>query len=214
MNLWRNMSISAAVLSIFAVAGTGIVASTYYLTRDRIAENERQVLLAQLQTLVRPDEYDNHLTEDVLYVTAPEALGSKKPVAIFRARKEHKPVAAIISSVAPDGYNGDIDLLVAIRYSGVLAGVRVIKQGETPGLGDAIDASHSDWIKGFDNKSLTHPASKDWKVKRDGGVFDQFTGATISPRAVVKAVYKTLKYYQAHRNTLFAKNEESHVKDH
>ncbi len=214
MQLWRNMSISAAVLSIFAVAGTSIVAWTYYSTRDRITANERQVLLSQLQTLVPADEYDNRPTEDVLYVTAPRALGSKHPVAVYRVRQHHKPVAAIINSIAPDGYNGNINLLVAIRYNGVLAGVRVIKQNETPGLGDAIEASHSNWVKGFDNKSLGQPAAKDWKVKRDGGVFDQFTGATISPRAVVKAVYNTLLYFKAHRHALFEKNEEHHAEDH
>ena len=214
MNLWRNMSISAAVLSVFAISGTSLVAWTFYSTQERIAENERQVLLKQLHALVRPAEHDNNLDEDVLYVTAPEQLGSKKPVAIFRARKDSKPVAAIISSVAPDGYNGDIHLLVAIRYNGQLAGVRVIKHRETPGLGDAIDASRSDWIKGFDNKSLQDPTAKNWKVKRDGGVFDQFTGATITPRAVVTAVHKTLLYYQQQRDKLFANSEVKRATDH
>lgn len=214
MQLWRNMSISAAVLSIFAVAGTSIVAWTYYVTRDRIAENERQVLLSQLQTLVPANQYDNHPTEDVLYVTAPKALGSKNPVAVFRARLHHKPVAAIFSTIAPDGYNGNINLLVAVKKNGILAGVRVVQQNETPGLGDAIEASHSNWIYGFDHKSLENPTPRDWKVKRDGGVFDQFTGATISPRAVVKAVYNTLVYFKAHQHDIFEKNEVHHAEDH
>ena len=214
MNLWRNMSISAAVLSIFAISGTSLVAWTFYSTQERIAENERQVLLTQLHALIRPAEHDNKLDEDVLYVVAPKQLGSKKPVAIFRARMNDKPIAAIISSVAPNGYNGNIHLLVAIRYNGELAGVRVIKHRETPGLGDSIDASRSDWIKSFDNKSLQNPISKNWKVKRDGGVFDQFTGATITPRAVVNAVHKTLLYYQKQRDKLFATSEVKHATDH
>jgi electron transport complex protein RnfG len=123
-------------------------------------------------------------------------------------------VAAIISTVAPQGYNGNIYLLVAIRYSGKLAGVRVVKHRETPGLGDAIDEKRSDWISSFDNKSLQNPAPKDWKVKRDGGVFDQFTGATITPRAVVDAVYKTLQYFEKHRDELFTKQEVKHATDH
>jgi len=214
MNLLRNMSISAAVLSVFAITGTSLVAWTFYSTQERIAENERQVLLTQLHALILPSEHDNKLDEDVINVIAPEQLGSKKSVAIFRARKDDKPVAAIISSVAPDGYNGDIHLLVAIRYNGQLAGVRVIKHRETPGLGDAIDASRSAWIKSFDKKSLTQPTTRDWKVKRDGGIFDQFTGATITPRAVVNAVHKTLLYYQQQRDKLFASSEVKHATDH
>lgn len=214
MNFWRNMTISAAVLSIFAVGGTSLVAWTFSATQQRIAENERQVLLSQLHALIQPGEHDNKLEEDVMYVTAPAQLGSKKPVAIYRARKSGKPVAAIISSVAPDGYNGDIHLLVAIRYNGKLAGVRVVNHHETPGLGDAIDENRSDWIKSFTNKSLQEPDSKNWKVKRDGGVFDQFTGATITPRAVVNAVFRTLQYYQQQRDKLFTNNEVKHESDH
>lgn len=214
MNLWRNMSISAVVLSVFAISGTSLVAWTFTSTLDRIAENERQVLLSQLHALIKPEEHDNPLEDDVIYVTEPAALGSKKPAAIFRARKNGKPVAVIISSTAPDGYNGDIQLLVAIRYDATLAGVRVVKHRETPGLGDAIDAQRSDWIKGFDNKSLQNPATKDWKVKRDGGVFDQFTGATITPRAVVNAVRKTLVYYQTQTDKLYVVSEVKHAPDH
>lgn len=214
MNLWRNMSISAVVLAVFAIGGTTLVAWTYSATQQRIAQNEREVLLSQLHTLIQPGEHDNVLDEDVLYVTAPAQLGSKKPVAVFRARKNKQPVAAIISSVAQDGYNGDIYLLVAIRYNGTLAGVRAVKHHETPGLGDSIDAQRSAWIKSFDNKSLQEPTAKHWKVKRDGGVFDQFTGATITPRAVVNAVYRTLVYFQHHRDQLFANSEVQHAKDH
>ena len=106
--------------------------------------------------------------------------------------------------MAPDGYSGNIHLLVAIKYDGTLAGVRVVNHKETPGLGDAVEAERSNWILGFTGKSLTNPGKKGWAVKRDGGQFDQFTGATITPRAVVKAVYKTLEYYQQHKTQLFS----------
>jgi len=113
------------------------------------------------------------------------------------------PVAAVFAPVAPDGYNGNIRLLVAVRLDGTLAGVRVLAHRETPGLGDNIEAERSDWILGFSGKSLQDPKADSWKVQRDGGVFDQFTGATITPRAVVKAVKNTLLYYQEHGQKLF-----------
>ncbi len=201
--LMRQMLISATLLGLFAVLGTGMVALTHEATADRIAANHRARLLKSLHLLVTPDMHDNDLINDMITVTDPEWLGTDKPVRVWRARRQGKPVAVIINAVAPDGYNGRIELLVAIRADGTLLGVRVVSHQETPGLGDAIDANKSDWIHTFDNRSLSNPDKKGWKVKRDGGVFDQFTGATITPRAVVKAVYKTLVYFDAHRDALF-----------
>ncbi len=201
--LMRQMLISAALLGLFAVLGTGMVAVTHEATAERIAANHRARLLRSLHLLVTPDMHDNDLINDMITVTDPEWLGTDKPVRVWRARKQGKPVAVIINSVAPDGYNGRIELLVAIRADGTLLGVRVVGHQETPGLGDAIDASKSDWVHEFDNRSLNNPDKKGWKVKRDGGVFDQFTGATITPRAVVKAVYKTLVYFEKHQDELF-----------
>ena len=201
--LMRQMLISATLLGLFAVLGTGMVALTHEATADRIAANHRARLLKSLHLLVTPDMHDNDLINDMITVTDPEWLGTDKPVRVWRARRQGKPVAVIINAVAPDGYNGRIELLVATRADGTLLGVRVVSHQETPGLGDAIDANKSDWIHTFDNRSLNNPDKKGWKVKRDGGVFDQFTGATITPRAVVKAVYKTLVYFDAHREALF-----------
>ena len=203
MTIVRNMMISALLLAFFAVTGTFFVSYTYDQTIDRINENKRKTLLDAFNVLIPPKEYDNDIFTDFISVKNKALLGSPKPVNVYRARKNNKPVAAIINSIAPDGYNGNIELLVAIRYNGTIAGVRVVQQNETPGLGDAIDAKHSDWIYSFAEKSLTSLTKKQWGVKRDGGSFDQFTGATISPRAVVKAVYNTLKYYQQNRATLY-----------
>jgi electron transport complex protein RnfG len=205
MSLARHMTISAALLGLFAIVGTAMVAIIYGATEERIAANERAFLLKSLHTLVPPEQHDNDLFNDVISVSDKELLGSAKPVRVYRARQDKQPVAAIINAVAPDGYSGSIELLVAIRYDGTLAGVRVVKHKETPGLGDAIDASKSDWILGFNNRSLTNPEKKGWAVKRDGGIFDQFTGATISPRAVVNAVHRSLLYFDAHRDELFDK---------
>lgn len=206
MALVKNMSISAVLLGLFAVMGTGMVAWTHHNTAEQIAYNERAYLLRNLHTLVPPDSHDNDLFHDTISVEDKKLLGSNKPVTIYRARQRGEPVAAIINSVAPDGYNGEIKLLVAIRYNGELAGVRIVSHRETPGLGDAIDAERSDWILDFSGKSLANPPEKDWAVKRDGGEFDQFTGATITPRAVVKAVYNTLKYYQQNRLQIFTQS--------
>lgn len=203
MNIVRNMIISAIVLALFAIAGTFFVTYTYDNTIDRINENKRHELLKAFHVLISSETHDNDIFNDIIQIQNKSLLGSKKPVTVYRARKENKPVAVIISSIAPDGYNGNIELLVAINYDGDLAGVRVVGHKETPGLGDAIEESRSDWITKFAQKSLTNPDKKGWAVKRDGGEFDQFTGATITPRAIVKAVYNTLLYYKEHRDTLY-----------
>ena len=205
MSLARHMTISALLLGLFAIMGTAMVALIHDATAERIAANHRAFLLKSLHILVPPEQHDNDLFTDVITVTNKELLGSNKPVRVYRARRNENPVAAIINAIAPDGYSGSIELLVAIRYDGTLAGVRVVKHKETPGLGDGIEASRSDWILGFDNRSLTEPEKKGWAVKRDGGIFDQFTGATISPRAIVNAVYRSLLYFDTHRDDLFDK---------
>ncbi len=205
---WRNMLIGALILGLFSVVGTGLVALTHEGTMDRIAENERQALLRSLHQIISPASHDNDIYADVIAVHDKALLGSHNGVNIYRARMGGQPVAAVINSAAPDGYNGTIKLLVGIHYDGSLAGVRVINHRETPGLGDGIEAERSDWVLGFNGRSLLNPESDGWKVKKDGGVFDQFTGATITPRAVVKAVYNTLRYYQQHREAIFSDSVE------
>lgn len=197
------MSVSSALLGLFAIVGTTLLALTYNSTADQIAENERLAVLKGLHSLIPPAQHDNDLFTDTVQIHDKKLSRLKAPVTVYRARKNGKPVAAIISSVAPDGYNGSIHLLVAIRTDGRLAGVRVAKHRETPGLGDAIDERKSAWIHSFDGKSLGNPPVEQWRVKRDGGQFDQFTGATITPRAVVKAVRNTLEYFTRNRDTLF-----------
>lgn len=200
----KQLLITAGLLAFFAVIGAGLVALTFTGTRERVARNEHAELLDRLKVLVPPGSYDNDIADDSIAVTAPTLLGSKHPVRVYRARRQGRPVAAILTPVAPDGYSGDIVLLVGVLYDGKLSGVRVLEHHETPGLGDSIEAQRSDWITHFTGRSLIDPAPPGWKVKRDGGVFDQFTGATITPRAVVKAVYQTLLYFRDHRQALFA----------
>lgn len=207
MNATLQKALTAAtVLGLFSLAGIGVVSAVYNATDARIKVNERNALLRSLRAIVPDAEYDNDIVADITSITE-LSLGSRHPISVYRARKAGKPVAAVISAIASEGYNGDIKLLVAIRTDGSLAGVRAVAHKETPGLGDAIEEKRSDWILEFSGKSLTNPSEQQWAVKRDGGAFDQFTGATITPRAVVKAVKNSLIYYQNNKVPLFSATE-------
>jgi electron transport complex protein RnfG len=200
--------IAAAILSFFAIAGTSLVAFTHTVTKTRIAANERETLLRILHTLVPPETIDNDMVSDTLEVNDPKQLGSPLTT-VYRGRMQGDPVATVLTTTVPNGYSGPIKLLVAVRYNGELGGVRVLSHKETPGLGDKVEVRRSDWIHSFNGKSLGNPPIEKWKVKRDGGVFDQFTGATITPRSIVQAVKKTLIYVQAHKEALYDKQTAS-----
>lgn len=191
---------NAGMLAGFAIAAALLLGLTYHLTEDRIRENERRVLMASLYELVPSDEYRPPLHENTVTVHAPEALGSPDPVTVYRAVRDGETVAAVFPVVAPDGYSGAIRLLVGVRPDGSLTGVRVVSHKETPGLGDAIELGKTDWLHQFDDRSIGDPPLEGWAVERDGGRFDQFTGATVTPRAVVKAVRKALVYFGSHRD--------------
>ncbi len=199
----RQILLSGLFLSLFAVVGTSFVAVTEHNTRAAIAENERRVLLRNLHALLPAEKLDNDIVTDTLLIPASELLGSESESLVYRARLRGEPVAAIFNSIAPDGYSGKIHLLVGVYVDGKIAGVRAVKHAETPGLGDALEIKKSTWVLDFNGKSLDNPSPGAWLVKRDGGVFDQFTGATISPRAVVQAVKNTLLYYQQNATTIF-----------
>jgi len=196
------ITIAGLLLAMFAVAGVGLVAFTHQATKAQIAENERQALLNSLNSLVPADSIDNDIVTDLINVSDQEKLGTAETT-VYLGRKAHQPVAAVFTSIAPDGYSGQIKLLVAILADGSLGGVRVVAHKETPGLGDKIEVEKSDWIHSFQGKSLGNPDLAKWKVKRDGGIFDQFSGATITPRSIVKAVKNTLLYYQEDGKSLF-----------
>ena len=195
--------VAGVLLSLFSVAGAGLVAITHVATVDRIAQNERQALLDRLAVLVPADRVTNDMATDMIVVSDREHLGADRTT-VYRARAGGVPVALVLTAVVPDGYAGPINLLVAVLADGTLGGVRVISHKETPGLGDKIEEQRSNWILGFTGKSLTNPDLSHWKVKRDGGDFDQFTGATVTPRAVVKAVKNTLLYVKEKGDALYA----------
>lgn len=204
MSLSRNPVLSASLmLGLFSIIGIGLVVFTHAQTHERIAANEREFILKSLRELVLPAWHDNDLLADLIRTRDQEAFGNREPITIYRARKAGKPVAVILTPTAPDGYNGAIRLLVAIKADGSLAGVRAVSHQETPGLGDAIDTNKTDWVFGFNGKSLTNPKLAQWQVKKDGGEFDQFTGATITPRAVVKAVRQSLEFFKENQEQIF-----------
>lgn len=201
--LLKHMSKSALALAAFAITGTAFVALTFILTKDQIAENERQAIMRNLSALVPASQHDNDMFSDTTQLLNQELLGSKEPITVYRARQQGLPVAAIFEAIAPDGYSGKIKLLIAIHDDGTVAGVRVVSHKETPGLGDSIEFDRSNWILSFDGRSLFNPTQPGWRVKKDGGIFDQFTGATITPRAIVKAVYNCLQFFSQYKDEVF-----------
>jgi len=200
---WHPVIHNSILLGVIALLATALLAGVNQLTHDRISAQEKRRVLQQLNEILPADAYNNELIEDVTEIRDPVVFRDSTPVTVYRARMNNQPVAIMMMVTAPDGYNGDIRLLIGINTTGTLLGVRVISHRETPGLGDPIEAQQSDWIFGFAQKSLHDPQDSGWAVKRDGGVFDQFTGATISPRAVVRAVHAALLYFQANQQALF-----------
>lgn len=194
---------SALSLGLIALLGTALLAWVHQATEPRIAEQEREQLLSQLEQVIPAGRFDNAPHDDFVRVRDEAAFPGGQTVEVFRARKDGEPVAVAMKLRANDGYNGRIDLLVGIFEDGEVSGVRVLNHRETPGLGDGIELARSDWIRGFEGRSLDDPEPAGWAVKRDGGVFDQFTGATITPRAVVRAVRRALEYFEANRDALF-----------
>ena len=200
---------NSLLLGLFAVLTTNIIAGTYLGTRDRIAAAERAAQERALLEIVPRDRHNNAMLDDTIPVgPASEGLGLRADKQIHVARQDGKAVAVIIPATAPDGYSGDIDLIVGINRDGSVAGVRVLTHKETPGLGDKVDLNKSDWVLSFDGRSLADPLPDYWAVRKDKGVFDQFTGATITPRAVTAAVKRSLEYFRSHRASLLAPLEQ------
>ncbi len=200
------ISLNSLLLAGFAVLTTGVIAGTYLGTSDRIAAAQRAAEEKALFEIVPPSRHDNVLLEDTVLVgPGDELLRLKRDKKVFIARQAGEAVAAIIPVNAPDGYSGNIELIVGVNRDGSIAGVRALQHRETPGLGDKVDIKKSDWVLDFEGHGLGTPPPEQWTVKKDGGVFDQFTGATITPRAVTYAVRRGLEYFAANRERLLAK---------
>jgi electron transport complex protein RnfG len=206
-----NSSISrnSILLGLFAVLTTTIIAGTYLGTRERIAEEQRKAAEKALLEIVPLDRHNNAMLDDTVAVGVETSLlGLRKDADIYIARLDGVPIAVILPALARDGYSGDIQLIIGINIDGTVAGVRALAHRETPGLGDKVDLRKSPWILGFNGRSLGDPLPEKWAVKKDRGVFDQFTGATITPRAVTTAVKRALVYYAEHRNELLGTEED------
>ncbi|CAH7072622.1 SoxR (2Fe-2S) reducing system protein RsxG [Vibrio chagasii] len=191
------------VLAIFACASTGLVAVTHYLTKDQIKQQEQAQLLSVLNQVIPHDLHDNELFSSCTLVQA-EELGTEQAMPAYIAKINGEPSAIAIEAIAPDGYNGAIKVLVGMKIDGTILGTRVLSHQETPGLGDKIDLRVSDWILSFAGKQVTDSNLDRWKVRKDGGDFDQFTGATITPRAVVKSVKQAVQYVNQNNQALLA----------
>jgi Na+-translocating ferredoxin:NAD+ oxidoreductase subunit G len=206
----KSISKNSVLLGTFALVTTALLAFTAEFTKERIAKSEREAQQKALFEIVPRSRHENDLLSETIKIPedAWTGLGLKSGGEIHVARHADETIAVIIPAVAPDGYSGAIRMIVGINADGTIAGIRILDHHETPGLGDSIDLKKSRWILGFDGKSLSLPTPAHWKVKKDGGNFDQFAGATITPRAVVNQVRRVLEFVDAHRDELFNKNPE------
>lgn len=194
---------TAINMLFFSVIGTFILASTHLITEEPIKQSEEKEKLKLIGQVMPESLFDNDIIQDRIDIAPDALLGTSSPTSAYRARLNGEPSAVVLEAIAPDGYSGKIGLILAIRANGEIVGVRVVTHRETPGLGDYIELPKSPWIKGFDGKSHTTVPEPGWKVKKDGGQFDYMAGATITPRAVIKATNKALKYFEANKGTLF-----------
>ena len=195
---------SGATLAVIAAICTALVALTYQTTESRIAANEKAWLERSLQPALSGLFFDSGVTESRLIVPPPHDLPGSEAAVIYRVYAQGEPVAALFVVTARDGYSGPIRLLVGVEINGVITGVHVLEHRETPGLGDRVESGKSDWAQQFNGRSLVNPEPSGWRIKGDGGQFDQLTGASITPRAIIKAIRETLLYFDEHRDDIFA----------
>ena len=198
----QTLRYQVVLLGGVALLTSAVMGIADRLTRTDIANRQLEDLQATLQQVIPAGYYDNELVRDTATIQDGE-----RSVVVYRARKAGQ-VQAVCYQVSAPGYgNTAIAIIMGVDRSGALLGTRVVSHNETPGLGDKIELSKSDWILSFTGRSLTNPPPEKWGVKKDGGVFDQFTGATITPRAVVKAVKGGLEFFTAHRAALLDEAE-------
>lgn len=198
----NSMLKNGTILGVFALCCTGLVAVVHGLTKDTI--HQQQVAqLSQTLTQVIPAQYhDNELVSQCIWVNSPDLLGTADDLPAYIAMKQQQPTAIAIEAIAPDGYNGEIKIIIGIDNDNRVLGVRTLTHQETPGLGDKIELRKSDWVTEFTDK-IWEQEDKSWFVKKDGGQFDQFTGATITPRAYVKAIRNAVAFVEANRKDLY-----------
>ena len=210
MKWLASIGLSGTVLALFAAITSVAIGWTYLGTKAQIDLEVRRAEARQLLEIFPPDTHDNDIVDDVFEVAAETALlGIRETRQGYRVRQGNKVIGVILPATARDGYSGDIRALIGVRLDGSVAGVRVVAHRETPGLGDKVDLRKSDWILDFNERSLTNPVLSGWNVEKEGGVFDQFTGATVTPRAVILATRRALEYATLNAATLFETEADS-----
>ena len=207
--LLTSVTRNSLSLGLFAMFTVGLISLTYVFTQERIAGQVRAYEARALMEILPGGTHDNVLLDSRVSLPPSVQLGTQREREAYVAYNKGEAVAVIMPVIAPDGYNGRIEMMVGINHDGTIAGVRAITHKETPGLGDKINTNVTDWILGFNGKSLDNPSQSNWAVHKDGGEFDQFAGATITPRAVVAAVYRALEYFRANKNYLLARQSNT-----
>ena len=200
---------TAAILFLFVIIFTGLLSGAYQWTKPAIEASAAEEKMKLVDEVLPRGDYDNKLLEDTRPLPPTPELGLADPSLLYIARQGAHPVAAIFEAVAPDGYAGKVRLVLALRADGSIAGVRVTQHKETPGLGDYVEVKKDKnkehpWITQFTGLKLSEVSDREWKVKKDGGRLDYYAGATVTPRAVSKAVLKASHWFAANRDQLFA----------
>ena len=210
MKWLASIGLSGTVLALFAAVTSIAIGWTYLTTKDQIDFEVRRSEARQLLEVFPANTHDNEIVDDTFELDAETPLlGIRETRRGYRVRINGDVIGVILPTTARDGYSGDIRALVGVRQDGTVAGVRVVAHRETPGLGDKVDIRKSDWVTDFNSRSLADPALPGWNVKKDGGVFDQFTGATVTPRAVILATRRALEYANLHKAKLFETEADS-----
>lgn len=200
---------TAAILFLFVIIFTGVLSGAYLWTKPALEASAAEEKMKLIDEVLPRSAYDNVLLKDSITLPASPLLGTDEATTAYRARKGTQPVALVLEAVAPDGYSGKIRLIIAVNLDGSIAGVRVTQHRETPGLGDYIEPKKDrnkerPWITQFNGHAYAGATDREWKVKKDGGQFDSVAGATVTPRAVIKAVRKATKYVAENHEALYA----------
>lgn len=194
---------SGVTLAVLAAVCTALVATTYHLTAEQIEANDKALLEQSLQPALADIFYDSGVSESLVVMAPPHELPGPGPALVYRVYAAGQPVAALFVVTARDGFSGPIRILLGVGLDGTVTGLRILKHQETPGLGDKIDSSRSDWVEQFPGRSLGDPPVTGWAIRSDGGEFDQLTGASVTPRAVLKAMRDTLVWFEANKEVVF-----------
>lgn len=203
----NDVAKSTVTLGLIAAVCTALVATTWHLTRERIAANQEAMLEQSLEPALAGLFFDGKVSGSRLVIPPPHGLPGRDPVVVYRVYRQGEPVAALFAVTAPDGYAGPIRVLIGVSFDGGITGVRILEHRETPGLGDRIEHDRSDWVEQFVGAAIGTPPLAAWRLKRDGGEFDQLTGASVTPRAVLGAIRGTLTWYGEHRDEVFTEGD-------